>query len=64
MLVSFVQTDTPKSTDGLEYTFIRKPASSVSDRKELAHLWELSGSPELSQAIFGIRNVLAPEQVQ
>ena len=54
----------PKPTDGLEYTYIRKPASSMSDRKELAHLWEVAGTSELSQEVFGIRNILAPEQVK
>ena len=53
----------PKPTDGLEYTFIRKPASSMSDRKELAHLWEVAGTSELSQEIFDIKHILAPEQV-
>ena len=62
--VSFpIQADTPKATDGLEYTYIRKPASGISDRKELAHLWEVSGTWELSQEIFDIRKILAPEQV-
>lgn len=59
-----LQADTPKSTDGLEYTYIRKPVSRISDRKELAHLWEVSGTSELPQEIFGIRNILAPEQVK
>lgn len=53
----------PKPTDGLEYTYIRKPASSMSDRKELAHLWEVAGTSELSKEIFDLRNILAPEQV-
>ncbi|KAL3154874.1 Cytoplasmic dynein 2 light intermediate chain 1, variant 2 [Trebouxia sp. C0009 RCD-2024] len=35
----------------------------MSDRKELAHLWEVSGASDLPQEIFGISNVLAPEQV-
>lgn len=66
MLNRYIQpdrADTPKSTDGLEYTYIRKPVSRISDRKELAHLWEVSGTSELPQEIFGIRNILAPEQV-
>lgn len=53
----------PKPTDGPEYTFIRKPASSMSDRKELAHLWEVAGTSELAQEVFHVRNILAPEQV-
>ncbi|KAL3144446.1 Cytoplasmic dynein 2 light intermediate chain 1 [Trebouxia sp. C0010 RCD-2024] len=66
MLNKYIQpdrADTPKPTDGLEYTYIRKPASSTSDRKELAHLWEVSGASDLPQEIFGISNILAPEQV-
>ena len=58
-----MKADTPKPTEGLEYTYIRKAASNVSDRKELAHLWELSGSTELSQEILSIRSTLAPDQV-
>ena len=58
-----MQAETPKPTEGLEYTFIRKPASNPTDRKELANLWELSGSQELSKEIFTTGNILGPEQV-
>lgn len=58
-----VQAETPKPTEGLEYTYIRKPAASHADYKDLAHLWEVSGSQELSQEIFNSDIVLTPEQV-
>ncbi len=58
-----VQAETPKPTEGLEYTYIRKPAANPTDPKDLAHLWEVSGSHELSQQIFNNDNVLSPEQV-
>ena len=61
--LAVTQAETPKPTEGLEYTFIRKPASNPIDRKELANLWELSGSQELSQEIFTTGNILGPEQV-
>ena len=58
-----MQSDIPKPTEGLDYTFIRKPAANPSDPKELAHLWELSGSQELSAEVLRNSHILGPEQV-
>jgi len=58
-----VQAEAPKPTEGLEYTYIRKPAANPTDPKDLAHLWEVSGSQELSQEILDSDTVLSPEQV-
>ena len=58
-----MQSDIPKPTEGLDYTFVRKPAANPSDPKELAHLWELSGSQELSAELLRSGNILGPEQV-
>lgn len=58
-----VQADAPKPTEGLEYTYIRKPAANPTDPKDLAHLWEVSGSQELSEEILNSDTVLSPEQV-
>ena len=59
-----MQGDIPKPTEGLDYTFLRKPAANPSDPKELAHLWEVSGSNELSREILNNSSILGPEQVK
>jgi len=58
-----VQAEAPKPTEGLEYTYIRKPAANPTDPKDLAHLWEVSGSQELWQEILNSDSVLSPQQV-
>ncbi|KAA6425193.1 MAG: cytoplasmic dynein 2 light intermediate chain 1 [Trebouxia sp. A1-2] len=66
LLNKYIQPDraeAPKPTEGLEYTYIRKPAANPTDPKDLAHLWEVSGSQELSQEILNSDAVLSPEQV-
>ncbi|DBB05899.1 hypothetical protein WJX82_002057 [Trebouxia sp. C0006] len=66
LLNKYIQPDraeAPKPTEGLEYTYIRKPAANPTDPKDLAHLWEVSGSQELSQEILNSDKVLSPEQV-
>ncbi|KAK9808766.1 hypothetical protein WJX72_003222 [[Myrmecia] bisecta] len=59
------QADVPKPTEGLDYTYIRKPSSGgASDRKDLTHVWELSGGPELAcQVIQGDNIFLGQKQV-
>ncbi|WIA09474.1 hypothetical protein OEZ85_008875 [Tetradesmus obliquus] len=47
------QVEVPKPSQCLEYTFARKPGSSFGpgDRKELAHIWEVSGSDAFAQQL-------------
>jgi len=40
------ETATPKPTDGVEYSYLRKSAPN-SDRKDVANIWEISGADEL-----------------
>lgn len=47
------QVEVPKPSQCLEYTFARKPGSKFGpgDRKELAHIWEVSGSDAFAQQL-------------
>lgn len=45
------KSDAPKPTAHVEYTFGRRAAQGGADRKDVAHLWEVSGADEL-QAEF------------
>jgi dynein light intermediate chain 2 len=47
------QSEVPKPSQCLEYTFARRPDSSYSaaDKKELAHIWEVSGSDAFGQQL-------------
>jgi hypothetical protein len=47
------QAEVPKPSQCLEYTFARKPGSSygAADKKELAHIWEVSGSDAFAQQL-------------
>lgn len=47
------QADVPIPSQCLEYTFARRPASSYGsgDKKELAHIWEVSGSEAFAQQL-------------
>jgi hypothetical protein len=36
-----VQCEVPKPSDGLEYTFARRPSSFDHERKDIAHVWEV-----------------------
>ena len=44
-----VQTETPKPTDGMEYTYARKSVNH--DRKDISHIWEVAGSDELCEEV-------------
>lgn len=66
------ETATPKPTDGVEYSYLRKSAPN-SDRKDVANIWEISGADELcadftaSENLFlGMRQVseIQPEGAQ
>ena len=59
-----MQSETPKPTEGSEYTFARKQSAASLDRKDLAHIWEISGSQELAALIAeGDHLFLGPLQV-
>ena len=59
-----MQSETPKPTEGSEYTFARKQSATSLDRKDLAHIWEISGSQELAALIAeGDHLFLGPLQV-
>lgn len=45
------RSDVAKPSEGLEYTFARKPSAYEHDRKDLAHMWELGGSPDLAREL-------------
>jgi dynein light intermediate chain 2 len=47
------QAEVPKPSQCLEYTFARRPSSSygAGDKKELAHIWEVSGSDAFAQQL-------------
>jgi dynein light intermediate chain 2 len=41
----------PKPSEGLEYTYARKPSNYDHERKDLAHIWEVGGSNEFAESI-------------
>jgi len=43
--------EVPKPSEGLEYTYARKPSSYDHERKDLAHIWEVGGSQEFAEEI-------------
>lgn len=46
------QADVPKPTDGLEYTYARKSSAYNPEKKDVAHIWELSGGEELADEVL------------
>ena len=46
-----VQVEVPKPSEGLEYTYARKPSNFDHEKKDLAHIWEVGGSPEFAEEI-------------
>ncbi len=45
------QVEVPKPSEGLEYTYARKPSNFDHERKDLAHIWEVGGSQEFAEQI-------------
>ncbi|KAG2482769.1 hypothetical protein HYH03_018309 [Edaphochlamys debaryana] len=43
--------ETPKPSEGIEYTYARKPAQFDHEKKDLAHIWEVGGSMEFAEEI-------------
>ncbi|KAL6746086.1 hypothetical protein V8C86DRAFT_2954357 [Haematococcus lacustris] len=43
--------EVPKPSEGLEYTYARKPSNFDHERKDLAHIWEVGGSQEFAEEI-------------
>lgn len=43
--------EVPKPSEGLEYTYARKPSTYDHERKDLAHIWEVGGSQEFAEEI-------------
>lgn len=59
-----LQTDLPKPTDGLEYTYARKSSAYNPDKKDIAHIWELSGGEDLADEVLKSEHVfLGQKQV-
>jgi len=44
--------EVPKPTDGLEYTYARKSSAYNPEKKDVAHIWELSGGEELADEVL------------
>lgn len=54
----------PKPSEGLEYTYARKPSNFDHEKKDLAHIWELGGSAEFAEEfVQGDAGFLNPKQV-
>lgn len=53
------QNQTPKSTEGMEYTYIRKSQVTQIEgqRKDVAHIWELSGSDDLVANVSAVESL-------
>ncbi|KXZ48452.1 D1BLIC protein [Gonium pectorale] len=43
--------EVPKPSEGIEYTYARKPAAFDHEKKDLAHIWEVGGSQEFAEEI-------------
>lgn len=55
----------PKPSEGLEYTYARKPSNYDHERKDLAHIWEIGGSQEFAEEIMqGDQLFLTAKQVR
>mmetsp|Transcript_19135 Transcript_19135/g.32887 ORF Transcript_19135/g.32887 Transcript_19135/m.32887 type:complete len:414 (-) Transcript_19135:1059-2300(-) len=55
--------ETPKPSEGLEYTYARKPSNFDHEKKDLAHIWDVGGSPEFAQEIASGDHFLTVKQV-
>lgn len=54
----------PKPSEGLEYTYARKPSNFDHEKKDLAHIWEVGGSQEFAEEIaLGDQLFLTVKQV-
>mmetsp|Transcript_17177 Transcript_17177/g.54938 ORF Transcript_17177/g.54938 Transcript_17177/m.54938 type:complete len:387 (-) Transcript_17177:65-1225(-) len=49
--------DVPKPTEGLEYTYARKSVATNIERKDIAHIWEISGSQDLAVEVTKNENL-------
>jgi hypothetical protein len=55
----------PKPSEGLEYTYARKPSNFDHEKKDLAHIWEVGGSQEFANEIAqGDQIFLTAKQVK
>mmetsp|Transcript_14748 Transcript_14748/g.36790 ORF Transcript_14748/g.36790 Transcript_14748/m.36790 type:complete len:415 (-) Transcript_14748:151-1395(-) len=43
--------EVPKPSEGLEYTYARKPSNFDHEKKDLAHIWEVGGSQDFAEEI-------------
>mmetsp|Transcript_27351 Transcript_27351/g.73958 ORF Transcript_27351/g.73958 Transcript_27351/m.73958 type:complete len:401 (-) Transcript_27351:855-2057(-) len=56
--------EVPKPSEGLEYTYARKPSNYDHEKKDLAHIWEVGGSKEFAEDFAqGEAGFLNPKQV-
>lgn len=46
-----LQAELPKPSEGIEYTYARKPAAFDHEKKDLAHIWEVGGSTEFAEEV-------------
>ena len=51
------QSDLPKPSEGLEYTYARKPSAFDHERRELAHFWELAAAGDVAERIAQVDGV-------
>lgn len=51
ILACTTQIEPPKPSEGLEYTYARKPAAFDHERKDMAHIYEIGGSKEFGEEI-------------
>jgi dynein light intermediate chain 2 len=57
--------EVPKPSEGLEYTYARKPSNFDHEKKDLAHIWEVGGSQEFATEIAqGDQIFLTAKQVK
>ena len=46
------RTERPRPTEGLEYSFMRKNSPTDLERKDVAHVWEVSGAAGLAEEVL------------
>lgn len=56
--------EVPKPSEGIEYTYARKPVAYDHEKKDLAHIWEVGGSHEFAEELVNSDQLfLTPKQI-